>query len=151
MTNRTLPSTKDRHFDPVAIYDHDASPRAFDTLWSLAGVVFIAAATTVLVGEDWPSSLVPASEAAESTAPGGTLVPPRLNTVALTADIHAARLSTEDVRHLQSKLTELGFAPGKIDGIAGGRTLNALNAYRASQNMEPATGVDYGTAAELLE
>lgn len=149
MTNRTLPSTKERHFDPASIYDHDASPKAFDTLWSLAGVLFIAAATTVLVDEDWPSSLVPVSEAAESTAP--TLVPPRLNTVALTADIYAARLSTEDVRHLQSRLTELGFAPGKIDGIAGSRTLKALNAYRASRNLEAASSVDHGTAAGLLE
>lgn len=151
MINRTLPSTKDRHFDPVSIYDHDASPRAIDTLWSLAGVLFIAAATTVLVDEDWPSDLMPASEAAESTAPGGPLIPPRLNAVALTADIHAVPLSTEEVGHLQSRLTELGFAPGKIDGIAGSRTLKALNAYRASRNLEAASSVDHGTAAGLLE
>ena len=151
MINRILPSDKDRHFDPASTYDHDASPKALDAFWSLAGVIFIAAATTIMVGEDWPTSLVPASEAAESTVPSATLVPPRLNIVALTADIEAAPLGTDDVRHLQSKLAELGFAPGKIDGIAGSRTLDALNAYRASQNLEPATGVDYGTAAGLLD
>lgn len=151
MTNWTPSSAKDRHFDPASIYDHDASPRALDTLWSLAGVLFIAAATTVLVGEDWPSSLVPASEAAESTAPSGALVPPRLNVMALTSDIRVAKLSADDVRQVQAKLAQLGFAPGKVDGIAGARTLGALNAYRASQDLEPATRVDYGTAAGLLE
>ena len=151
MSNRTLPFAKDRYFDPASIYDHDASPKALDTLWSLAGVFFIAVATTVLVGEDWPSHLVPESEAAESTAPSGALIPPRLNVQALTADIHAAPLSTDDVRHVQGRLAELGFAPGKIDGIAGSRTLKALNAYRASQHLEPATGVDYGSAEELLD
>jgi hypothetical protein len=144
------PSAEKRRFDPASSYDHDASPKALDTLWSFAGVFFIAVATTVLVGEDWPPHLVPESEAAESTAPSG-LMPPKLNVMALTADVHAAPLSTDDVRHLQSKLTELGFAPGKIDGIAGARTLGALNAYRASKSLEPAAEVDYGTAAELLE
>jgi hypothetical protein len=151
MFNPNFPSAKDHRFDLAATYDHDASPKALDTLWSLAGVIFIAAATTVLVGEDWPTSWVPVSEAAESTAPSTTLIPPRLNVVALTADIEAAPLDADDVRHLQRKLTELGFAPGKIDGIAGGRTLNALNAYRESRNLEPATGVDYGTAAGLVD
>jgi hypothetical protein len=151
MINDPFPRERHVRFDPVSAYDHDASPRQFDTLWSLAGVLFIAVATAALVGEEWPANLVPASEAAESTTPNGALTPPRPNLTALVADIEVAPLSAEDVRHLQMKLEELGFAPGKIDGIAGSRTLNALNAYRESRNLESASAVDYGTAAGLLD
>lgn len=153
MANRILPFAADRHFDPASTYDHDASPKALDMFWSVAGVLFVAAATTIVVGEDWPQRLVAPTEAeaAESTAPAGALVAPRLNVVALTADIHAARLSTEDVRQLQDRLAQLGYAPGKVDGIAGTRTLDALNAYRAAQSMAPADAVDYGTVGALLD
>lgn len=150
MTKRTFHSGTQRRFDAVAAYDRDAAPRRFDTLWSWAGVLFIAAATTVLVDEDWSPHLVTASEAAESTAPSGTLMPPRLNTAALTADFVMAPLGTDDIRHLQTRLQELGFSPGKIDGIAGARTLDALNAYRGSRLLEPVTAVDYDSAADLL-
>lgn len=152
MVHHRFSSDSHRHFDPVAAYDHDAAPRRLDALWSLAGVVFIAVATTALVGEEWPENLVTASEAAESTAPSAAaLTPPRLNTVALTADFEVAPLNTDDVRYLQTKLEELGFTPGKIDGIAGDRTLDALNAYRGSRNLAPVRAVDYGTVTGLLD
>ena len=151
MINDSFPHERHGRFDPVSAYDHDASPRQFDTLWSLAGVLFIAVATAALVGEEWPANLMPASEAAESTAPEGTLTPPRPDFAAFTADIVVAPLTADDVRYLQTKLEELGFAPGRIDGIPGSRTLNALNAYRESRNLEPAIAVDYGTAAGLLD
>ena len=150
MTNRPL-SSHSRPFDPVDVYDRDAAPKRFDLLWSLAGVIFIAAATMIVVDEEWPAPLVSESQAAESTAPDGSLIPPRLNTAALTADFEVAPLSADDVRQLQLKLEALGFAPGKIDGMAGPHTLGALNAYRASRNLEPATRVDYGSAGELLD
>lgn len=149
MTNRPHFSPS-RSFDSVATYDRDAAPKRLDTLWSLAGVVFIAAATMTLVDEEWPAPLVAKSEAAESTAPSG-LVPPRLNTVALTADFTVAPLGADDVRAVQAKLAELGFAPGKLDGIAGPRTLGALNAYRSARNLEPAARLDYSTADGLLD
>jgi peptidoglycan hydrolase-like protein with peptidoglycan-binding domain len=117
----------------------------------VAGVLFIAGATAVLVGEEWPTNLVPPTEAAESTAPSGTLIPPRPNFAALAADFEVAPLSADDVRQLQTKLDQLGFAPGKIDGIAGARTLGALNAYRGSRNLAPVKTVDYSTAAGLLD
>lgn len=150
MMNRSH-SSHSRPFDPVDAYDRDAAPKRFDILWSLAGVIFIAAATMIVVDEDWPSPLVSESEAAESTAPDGSLVPPRLNTIALSADFEVAPLSADDVRQLQLKLEMFGFAPGKIDGMAGPRTLGALNAYRQSRNLEPATSINYGSVEGLLD
>lgn len=149
MTHRPH-SSSSRSFDPVDAYDRDAAPKRLDVLWSLAGVVFIAAATMTLVDEEWPAPLVSESEAAESTAPAG-LVPPRLNTVALTADFVVAPLSADDVRQLQTKLAEFGFSPGKVDGIAGPKTLGALNAYRSARNLAPVTAIDYGSAKGLLD
>ncbi len=151
MVNHTFSSDEYRRFDPVSVYDRDAAPRQFDTFWSIVGVLFIAGATAILADEEWPTDLVPASEAAESTAPATILVPPRLNVIALTADFKVAPLTADDIRHVQTRLEELGFAPGRIDGIAGGRTLDALNAYRASRNLEPASLVDYGSAGGLLD
>src|SRR5262245_6811157 len=110
MTNRPS-SSRSRSFDLVDAYDRDASPKRLDMLWSLAGISFIGAATMTLVDEEWPAPLVSESEAAESTAPSGGLVPPRLNTVALTADVEVAHLRADDIRQLQLKLEQFGFAP----------------------------------------
>jgi len=50
------------------------------------------------------------------------------------------------VRQLQSKLQVLGFDPGVIDGIPGGRTLDALNHYRETKNLPGVSQIEYDTA-----
>lgn len=60
-------------------------------------------------------------------------------------------LKWSDVRDLQTRLTALGFDPGAIDGIAGRRTLDALNRYRAAKLLGSASWVDRTTVADLLD
>ena len=55
------------------------------------------------------------------------------------------------VRQLQSKLQVLGFDPGVIDGIRGGRTLDALNHYRETKNLPRVSQIEYETAVGLLD
>ena len=55
------------------------------------------------------------------------------------------------VRQLQSKLQVLGFDPGVIDGIRGGRTLDALNHYRETKDLPRVSQIEYETTAGLLE
>ena len=55
------------------------------------------------------------------------------------------------IRQLQSKLQVLGFDPGLIDGIRGGRTLDALNHYRGTKNLPRVSQIEYETAAGLLD
>ena len=57
-------------------------------------------------------------------------------------------LSTKDA---QRKLRELGFDPGPIDGVAGGKTASALKQFQ-SENGLPVTGqLDVSTAARLSQ
>lgn len=63
----------------------------------------------------------------------------------------ATPLTARDVWLLQSRLKQLGFDPGAIDGIAGKHTLDALNLYRATKNLVRASGVDRATIADLLD
>ena len=55
------------------------------------------------------------------------------------------------VRQLQSKLEVLGFDPGVIDGIRGGRTLDALNHYRETKNLPRVSQIEHDTVAGLLD
>jgi peptidoglycan hydrolase-like protein with peptidoglycan-binding domain len=55
------------------------------------------------------------------------------------------------VRQLQSKLEVLGFDPGVIDGIRGGRTLDALNHYRETKHLPRVSQIEYDTVAGLLD
>jgi hypothetical protein len=55
------------------------------------------------------------------------------------------------VRQLQSKLQMLGFDPGVIDGIPGGRTLDALNHYREAKKLLRVSRIEYATVADLLD
>jgi len=59
-------------------------------------------------------------------------------------------LTSADVRQLQSRLQVLGFNPGRIDGIVGGRTLDALNHYRATKDLKRVYAVDRAAVADLL-
>ncbi len=61
------------------------------------------------------------------------------------ADNH--RLSREQAIDLQKCLTILGFDPGPADGMPGGKTLNAIRAYQASEHL-PADGYP---SVDLLE
>lgn len=63
----------------------------------------------------------------------------------------ADHLKWSEVRDMQAKLAKLGFEPGTIDGIAGRRTLDALNRYREAQLLGPASWVDRTTIADLLD
>lgn len=100
------------------------------------------------------ASLISETEAAsltDSTSPNGVHVMAMPNLDALATRIVHGKLSAEDVRVLQTRLKDMGFEPGIIDGIAGGRTLDALNRYRASERLAPADRVDYGSVGHLLD
>ncbi|WP_119303068.1 peptidoglycan-binding domain-containing protein [Dongia deserti] len=59
--------------------------------------------------------------------------------------------TSADIRALQSKLKMLGFDPGPVDGIAGPRTLSALNLYRASIKLDRVSHIDRTTIANLTD
>jgi hypothetical protein len=54
-----------------------------------------------------------------------------------------------DIRMVQARLKESGFDPGPIDGVAGKRTLAALNAYRQSIGLSPVLTVSRETIGAL--
>ena len=43
----------------------------------------------------------------------------------------------EEVRQIQKKLTELGYSPGKVDGIYGTQTKNAVIAFQKDKGLSP--------------
>ena len=55
-----------------------------------------------------------------------------------------------DQMRVQMYLTALGYNPGPIDGIWGGKTLKALNAVRADKELPAIKSLDEKTL-ELLE
>ena len=65
--------------------------------------------------------------------------------------VAARPLTAVDLRKLQSKLEGLGFKPGIVDGIAGGRTLDALNRYREARMLKPVFEIKYATVGGLLD
>jgi len=48
---------------------------------------------------------------------------------------------SEDVKHIQYLLKELGYDPGSVDGIYGDATAAAVNALRAAHNTGPDSAV----------
>lgn len=60
-------------------------------------------------------------------------------------------LNAAEVRQVQRNLKALGFDPGPVDGVAGRRTLSALNAYLASAGQGTALKVTHASAAGLLQ
>ena len=93
-------------------------------------------------------SLVDQSQAAELNTPGG-FTPPMLNLQAVANRLERNELSPSDVRALQTRLKDSGFDPGPLDGIAGNRTLAALNAYRQSVRLSPVLAVNRATIGDL--
>ena len=103
----------------------------------------------VMSGSD--ISLVEVSEAAEPAAGGKTFEPPSANLAAVLNRLEADHLSRSDQRLVQTGLKLKGFNPGPVDGIAGKRTLAALNRYRKSIHLPAALAVNRETADMLLD
>jgi lysozyme family protein len=68
----------------------------------------------------------------------------------LSAEAAARPLTRSDIKMLQGRLWSLGFDPGTIDGIAGRRTLAALNRYRAGKSLDRVAHIDRAAVADLL-
>ncbi|MBA4098020.1 MAG: hypothetical protein C0484_14810 [Rhodospirillum sp.] len=94
-------------------------------------------------------TLVEQSEAAELNTGLGGFGPPAVNPVAILTRLETNQLSPSDIRSVQTRLKESGFDPGPIDGLAGKRTLAALNAYRQSVRLTPALVVSRETIDAL--
>ena len=69
---------------------------------------------------------------------------------AVNDHIVLGRRSSYEVERVQMYLTALGYDPGPIDGIWGGKTLKALNAVRADKELPAIKSLDEKTL-ELLE
>jgi hypothetical protein len=154
MTSRTLPQDPDKRGQRLRAsrQDRDAPPSGLDAAMTVASVLLLTIATTYVGSVTWSTSLMSRSIAAESdeteNVPYGA---PRPNFDALNADLVTVRMREADIHTLQTKLGKLGFEPGYIDGVLGGRTLDALNRYRESKNLPGVASVNYGTVADLLE
>lgn len=97
----------------------------------------------------WTPS-TPASALSIPPYPQGYL-PPDEGTDAAAAEAEAGELlSPLEIQKLQSALTMRGYRPGPIDGVAGRRTLAALNAYRASLDLLEVRFVTRAAAIDLL-
>jgi len=104
---------------------------------------------SMITGSD--VSLVEVSEAAEANTGAGMFEAPLVNPDAVLNRLETNLLSRSDVRIVQAQLRRKGFDPGPIDGIAGRRTLSALNAYRRSVRLLPAQVVSRETADALQD
>ena len=94
-------------------------------------------------------TLVEESEAAELNADVGGFAPPAVNPEAVLNRLESNELSPSDIRIVQTRLKESGFDPGPTDGLAGKRTLAALNAYRQSIRLNPVLAVSRETIDAL--
>jgi hypothetical protein len=94
-------------------------------------------------------SLVEESVAAETTTGTVALDPPPINFEAVLNRVETDQLTQADVRTVQTRLKLAGFDPGPIDGLAGKRTLSALNAYRQSLRLSPVLAVSRETIGAL--
>lgn len=82
---------------------------------------------------------------------GTTAAAPKPDLNASDARVATAPLTSTDARRLQAKLKGLGFDPGPIDGMAGRRTLDALNRYRETRQLSRASHIDHASVADLLD
>jgi len=94
-------------------------------------------------------ALVEESQAAELNTRLGGFAPPAVNPAAVLTRLERNELSPSDIRIVQTRLKESGFDPGPIDGLAGKRTLAALNAYRKSIQLNPVLVVSRETIGAL--
>jgi TPR repeat protein len=55
-----------------------------------------------------------------------------------TAQVRQAALERQKkVREIQQGLTDLGYAPGPVDGLCGGKTRAAIQAFQREKGMDP--------------
>ena len=94
-------------------------------------------------------SLVEESEAAELNTGLRGFASPAVNHEAVLNRLETNQLSPADIRLVQTRLKDAGFHPGPIDGVAGKRTLAALNAYRQSIRLSPALAVSRETIGAM--
>jgi hypothetical protein len=109
-------------------------------------LVCLAGLSVWLISQTVPMTLFDVPGATASSTHTASYNAPNLN-----ARVAAEPMTAADLRKLQSKLEGLGFEPGVIDGIAGGRTLDALNRYRAAKHLNRVFQIDYATVAGLLD
>jgi len=101
----------------------------------------------VVSGSDF--ALVESSEAAETHTGLRGFAPPLVNQAAVLNRLETDQLSRSDIRAIQSRLKRNGFDPGPIDGVAGQRTLSALNAYRQSVGLASVQAISRETLGQL--
>lgn len=87
------------------------------------------------LGSSTSFTLVEESVAAETNTGIRGFAPPLVNPEAVLSRLETNELSPSDIRMVQTRLKKSGFDPGPIDGVAGKRTLAALNAYRQSISL----------------
>lgn len=92
-----------------------------------------------------PLGVPPMAESAQAAAA------PELELEAPGAESPPGPMTAAEIRQLQTRLMALGFDPGPIDGIAGPRTLQALNLYRASVELDRVHSIDRSTVADLAD
>jgi peptidoglycan hydrolase-like protein with peptidoglycan-binding domain len=54
-------------------------------------------------------------------------------------------------RNIQSMLTDLGYSVGKIDGIIGKKTMDAVYRFETDYDMYHAKGISADVVRKLLE
>ena len=57
--------------------------------------------------------------------------------------------NTEQVRHVQQKLNNLGYHAGSVDGVLGPRTESALRRFQHARNLDTTGHIDSKTLAFL--
>lgn len=118
----------------------------------VAGSMFLLCAAISgiwLVGQVMPRNLLEAAAVTESAQAAAAVPEEGIQRRAIEAA--AGPMSSADIRNLQSRLKSLGYDPGPIDGIAGLRTLDALNQYRATRYLSRVAQVDRRAATGLLD
>lgn len=134
-------------------YRHARFSERFVALDRLAGTSIVAVVVLLLA---WvlatQSSVLDITGAVAGSAYKATFGPSQAEAERLeSSKSPTAPLTAREVWLLQSRLKQLGFDPGAIDGIAGKHTLDALNLYRATKNLERAPGIDRTAVTDLLD
>jgi Putative peptidoglycan binding domain/Curli production assembly/transport component CsgG len=130
-----------RNFRVISLEQHAAAPRPAD---ATGGATDLAAN---------PSGGVPkaASEAslATSTPSSGDGAEPKTETPSTGAGARTPQPDPGVVRDVQRKLQRLGFPPGPVDGVWGGKTEEAVKSFQRAHDLKPTGAVDQQLLAAL--
>jgi hypothetical protein len=108
-----------------------------------------------------PADATPAKPTTSDAAPADAAPAPSLESI--TAALIAAaqnpqptgtsvtRIARSEIVALQKKLQELGFKPGKADGVVGRRTRAAVRAFQETRGLRPTGTVDRELLRAILE